>query len=356
VIARTATTVAAFEGRMKVVEEDVKKAAELALPHRMRRKPFEEQKLDQGKLNQTIEKHREQHEEGEKFPLPPENEGEGKLREEVFEVGSPPPLPPVEFSSDRTSWNSPGRRKGSTTLSKVGKYVGSVFPRGKVADIAFDATLRAAAPHQREREGNLALNIEAEDLREKVKERKMGSDILFVVDASGSMGAKRRMVAAKGAILSLLTDAYQRRDRVGMVAFRKDKAETILPLTSSLELAHKKLERLPTGGKTPLALGLCKGWELLEKERDTLRILVLVSDGRANVSLDGGSPLEEAKKVACQIKEKGINLIIIDTETGSHCFGLAREIAEACEAQYVKLPEVTPDLMAGTVRSLDFPG
>jgi len=354
VIARTAATIAAFEARLEVVEEDVRRAAELALSHRMRRKPFEEQKLDQDKLNETIEKHQEQEKEypgeppemlpGDEEglsppPMSPEDERERKLREEVFEVGLPQQLPGIELDRDKISRDNPGRRNQSTVLSKVGKYVGSVFPRGKVSDIAFDATLRAAAPHQREREGNLAINIQTPDLREKVKERKVGSDILFVVDASGSMGAKKRMVAAKGAILSLLTDAYQRRDRVGMVALRKDKAETLLPLTSSLELAHKKLRELPTGGKTPLALGLQKGRELLEKGRDALHILVLVSDGRANVSLGGGSPLEEAKKVACQIKEEGINLTVIDTESGPHSFGLAREIAQACGAQYIKLGE-----------------
>ena len=354
VIARTAATIAAFEGRAEVVEEDVKEAAELALPHRMRRKPFEEQKLDQDKLNETIEKHQNQEKEypGEPPQMPPEDEGERKLREEVFEVGLPQQLPGIELDRDKISRDNPGRRNQSTVLSKVGKYVGSVLPRGKVKDMAFDATLRAAAPHQREREGNLAINIQTPDLREKVKERKVGSDILFVVDASGSMGAKRRMVAAKGAILSLLTDAYQRRDRVGMVAFRKEDAEILLPFTSSLELAHQRLRELPTGGKTPLALGLLKGLELSSREKDIHRILVLLSDGKANVGFDG-SPLEDAKRVARRIREEGIGMVVIDTEDGR--LELAKEIAEAAQAQYIKLPEVTPDLVASTVRSFDFP-
>jgi len=368
VIARTAATIAAFEARLEVVEEDVRRAAELALSHRMRRKPFEEQKLDQDKLNETIEKHQDQEKEypGEPPEMPPEDEGEspppsmspedereGKLREEVFEVGLPQQLPGIELDRDKISRDNPGRRNQSTVLSKVGKYVGSVFPRGKVSDIAFDATLRAAAPHQREREGNLAINIQTPDLREKVKERKVGSDILFVVDASGSMGAKKRMVAAKGAILSLLTDAYQRRDRVGMVAFRKENAEILLPFTSSLELAHQRLRELPTGGKTPLALGLLKGLELSSREKDTHRILVLLSDGKANVGFDG-SPLEDAKGVARRIREEGIEMVVIGTEDGR--LELAKEVAEAAQAQYIKLPEVTPDLVAGTVKGLHFPG
>ena len=368
VIARTAATIAAFEARLEVVEEDVRRAAELALSHRMRRKPFEEQKLDQDKLNETIEKHQDQEKEysGEPPEMPPEDEEglspppmspederERKLREEVFEVGLPQQLPGIELDRDKISRDNPGRRNQSTVLSKVGKYVGSVFPRGKVSDIAFDATLRAAAPHQREREGNLAINIQTPDLREKVKERKVGSDILFVVDASGSMGAKKRMVAAKGAILSLLTDAYQRRDRVGMVAFRKENAEILLPFTSSLELAHQRLRELPTGGKTPLALGLLKGLELSSREKDTHRILVLLSDGKANVGFDG-SPLEDAKGVARRIREEGIEMVVIGTEDGR--LELAKEVAEAAQAQYIKLPEVTPDLVAGTVKGLHFPG
>jgi magnesium chelatase subunit D len=167
------------------------------------------------------------------------------------------------------------------------------------------------------------------------------------------MGAKKRMVAAKGAILSLLTDAYQRRDRVGMVAFRKENAEILLPFTSSLELAHQRLRELPTGGKTPLALGLLKGLELSSREKDTHRILVLLSDGKANVGFDG-SPLEDAKGVAQRIREEGIKMVVIDTEDGE--LSLAKEVAEAAQAQYIKLPEVTPDLVASTVRSLDFPG
>jgi magnesium chelatase subunit D len=336
-----------------VLEEDVREAAELALPHRMRRKPLEEQRLDRDKLNETIEKHQEQQEEyqGEPPQMPPD-EGERKLPpEEVFEVGSPHQLPTIELARNRISRDAPGRREQSAVRSRTGKYVGSVFPKGKVNDIAFDATLRAAAPHQRGREGNLAIKIETLDLREKVKERKVGSDILFVVDASGSMGAKRRMVAAKGAVLSLLTDAYQRRDRVGMIAFKGDKAEVLLPLTNSLELAHKKLQELPTGGRTPLALGLSTGLELLKREKDALRILVLITDGKANVALNGGSPIEEAKDLARRIKEEGINLVVIDTEDNFLSFGLAREIAAAAQAQYIKLGEPTPEKVAGALRN-----
>jgi len=349
VIAKTAATIAAFDGRLEVVEEDVREAAELALPHRMRRKPFEEQKLDQEKLKQTIEKHQQY--QGELPQMPPD-EGERKLpQEEVFEVGPPQQLSTIELARDRIHRDAPGRREQSAVRSRTGKYVGSVFPQGKVNDIAFDATLRAAAPHQREREGDLAIKIETPDLREKVKERKVGSHILFVVDASGSMGAKRRMVAAKGAVLSLLTDAYQRRDRVGMIAFKGNKAEVLLPLTNSLELAHKKLQELPTGGKTPLALGLSTGLELLKREKDALRILVLITDGKANVSLNGGSPIEQAKDLARQIREEGINLVVIDTEDNFLSFGLAREIAAAAQAQYIKLGEPTPQEVAGALRN-----
>jgi magnesium chelatase subunit D len=137
-----------------------------------------------------------------------------------------------------------------------------------------------------------------------------------------------------------------------MVAFRKEDAEILLPFTSSLELAHQRLRELPTGGKTPLALGLLKGLELSSREKDIHRILVLLSDGKANVGFDG-SPLEDAKRVARRIREEGIGMVVIDTEDGR--LELAKEIAEAAQAQYIKLPEVTPDLVASTVRSFDFP-
>jgi len=204
------------------------------------------------------------------------------------------------------------------------------------------------------RDDGSALLIEPWDVLEKVRETKTGSLILFVVDASGSMGAQRRMVAVKGAILSLLLDAYQHRDRVGMVAFRGARAELVLPPTSSVDLAQVHLQELPTGGRTPLSSGLYLGLEVIETERlkdkKVLPLLVLISDGRANLAMNEGNPMEEARVIASSIQEKHIPSVVIDTELDFIKLGLARSIAEALGAQYVLLENLRADSLAQAVR------
>jgi magnesium chelatase subunit D len=162
-----------------------------------------------------------------------------------------------------------GRRAEATGIAN-GKCVKSRIPKDpdSVTDIAFDSTIRAAAPYQKER-GRIgsAIAVEKADIREKVRSRKTGSTILFVVDSSGSMGANERMKAAKGAVLSFLLDAYKCRDKVGLIAFRGDDAAILLNPTSSVEIAQRSLEELPTGGKTPLAQGLMKALEVIEREK-----------------------------------------------------------------------------------------
>ena len=143
-----------------------------------------------------------------------------------------------------------GKRSVTKTDLKQGRYVRAEQPKSKVTDLAFDATIRAAAPYQRLREDNgCALNIKEEDLRQKVREKRIGNTFLFAVDASGSMGARERMRAVKGAIFYMLQEVYQKRDRVGMIAFRRDKADMLLPITRSVDLAQKRLAEMPTGGK-----------------------------------------------------------------------------------------------------------
>lgn len=368
---KTACSLAAFKGRTEVFEEDVIEAAELALPHRRRRKPFEEPKLEQQQVQEIVQKWNQKkvnspssssndsnvEDSGDK-PL----EKEQPVKEEVFEIGAPFPVkafsPPV---SDNVPRSSTGRRSKSKSDSKIGRYVGSVLPRGEVADLAFDATLRAAAPYQvrrrKESDRQTALLIEKWDLREKVRERKIGNLILFVVDASGSMAAEERMAAAKGAILSLLLDAYQRRDRVGMVAFRKDRAELVLPPTRSVELAKKCLETLPTGGRTPLAHGIKLGLEIIRNcwamDSNMVPLLVLVSDGRANVSIDGGDPVEESKKLAEEIRLAGINSLTIDTEQSFVSFGLLAQISEKMGGKYLRLEELNASAIASAVREFE---
>ena len=366
---KAACTIAAFKGRTEVTSEDVKKAAELVLPHRRRRQPFEEPKLEQQQLQETIQRWSQNQKPQQK---PPENdssredrddqdtESEAPEREQVFEADSPYQVKrlstPVLDQMPRTGR---GRRSKSRTDAKTGRYVDSVIPKGKVEDLAFDATLRVAAPFQNQRKkescGEDAILIEKSDLREKVRERKVGNLVMFVVDASGSMAAQERMTATKGAILSLLLDAYQRRDRVGLVVFRKNKAELVLPPTNSVELAQKCLAQLPTGGRTPMAHGLNVGLETIKdcmrRDKETIPLMVLVSDGRANVPLNGGDPVEEAKRVAHAIGSAGIKSIAIDTERDFITFGLVKQICAAMDGEYLQLEELSAAPLASAVRN-----
>jgi len=367
-IYKTACTLAAFKGRTEVFEEDVMEAAELALPHRRRRKPFEEPKLERQQIQEIIQNWNK----NKKSEPPPfdnnssrnDNDDKPLEREEpkkddVFEVGSPFPVKPLSPPVfDNVRRNSSGRRSKSKSKSKNGRYVSSVIPKeGGAADLAFDATLRAAAPYQvrrrKESPSRTALLIEDWDLREKVRERKIGNLIVFVVDASGSMAAEERMTAAKGAILSLLIDAYQKRDNVGMVAFRKDTAELVLPPTRSVDLAQKCLAELPTGGRTPLAHGLKLGLETirnyLTRDKEAVPLLVLISDGRANISIYNGDPVEDAKMVAEEIRLAGINSIVIDAEQDFVSLGLLQQICNRMGGKYLRLEELNASAVASAV-------
>ncbi len=199
-----------------------------------------------------------------------------------------------------------------------------------------------------------AVLIEPWDIREKVRETKTGSLVLFVVDASGSMGAQRRMVAVKGAVMSLLLDAYQRRDRVGMISFRGTSASLMLPPTNSVDLAQVHLAEMPTGGRTPLSAGLFKALEVIEteriKDRDVLPRLVLLSDGRGNVALGPDSPLDEAYAAAGIIGDDKIPSVVVDTESGYIRLGMVQPVAEAMGAQYLKLEDLRADSLADAVR------
>ena len=248
-----------------------------------------------------------------------------------------------------------GRRNKTTTKGRIGRYVRYRLPKGQVNDLALDATIRAAAPWQTRRErGALAIAIQSQDLRVKVRERRIGSTILFVVDASGSMGAQRRMAAAKGAVLSLLQDAYEKRDTVGLMAFRQHRAELLLPPTRSIDRAMRALRELPTGGRTPLPLALYRSLEtilaLRARDKDALPLLVLISDGRANVACREPDAVQEAHRLARRLFNARIHSVVIDTETGPVRLGLARTLAEAMGSLYVRLDDLTPQDISAIVR------
>ncbi len=233
-----------------------------------------------------------------------------------------------------------GRR--SESESDRGRYVGSRRPVGKPKSIAVDATIRSAAPHQVARGGGFV--IEESDVMEKVREDKVGSTTVFVVDASGSMGARKRMSAAKGAVLSLLTDAYQKRDRVGLISFRGTSATVLVPPTNSVDLAKKNLDVMPTGGRTPLSDALMTAFRTFEKEirqhpKDRMS-MILISDGKGNVSMSSMKPLEEALMIAGELKSINVSSLILDTDESAVSLGFAKRIADASGGRYMRLSDI----------------
>jgi len=327
---KAAQTLAAYHGREDVQAEDVREAALLVLPHRRRRQPFGDTHLDQDKLEETFRKFQEESQEAPPPPGPspvsaeaPGNEGKTAIGEVTTAPGEPFAVRPLELPPDRQTRSAPGKRSRAKSDNQTGRYVRATPTRPATPDLALDATLRAAAPFQALRDrGNLALAVTDPDLRYKVREKKIGRHLLFLVDASGSMGAQERMRETKAAILSLLLDAYQRRERVGLVVFRGEKAVTALPFTHSIEVAQRYLHNLPTGGKTPLPHGLALALDLITKEKakypQDAFLLVLISDGKANISLSGKPPVRESKELAAQIRRLGVNALILDTERYWH--------------------------------------
>ncbi len=235
---------------------------------------------------------------------------------------------------DRLTRKMRGRRSRTLTDKKHGRYIQARPAGDKLDDIAFDATIRAAAPFQIKRrdQTKLAYNIQKADLQRKVRVRKAANLILFVVDASWSMAVAERMNATKGAIMSLLTDAYQRRDRVGLIVFQKDRAQLILPPTNSVTLAKKALADIPVGGKTPLSAGLWLALQVFTKEKlghpDVMPLMILLTDGAGNVSMSEIPPQEEAHRVAEQIKTSDIRNVTINMEHIAFDQGLAQQLAE----------------------------
>ncbi len=392
VTARAAIAHAAWCGRDEVTEDDVRVAARLALPHRRRRNPFDAPGLDEDTLEQALQDARPEDDGG------PEDDGPG---------GTPPPPPPgpsgdtgsdssptdggIEASSPSTAPRGEGADRAeaapapdraavapadpfrtrrlevpgigagvagrrSRARGDRGRVVGATRPTGTVTRLHLTGTVLAAAPHQvaRGRTGP-GLRIAREDLRQATLEGREGNLVLFVVDASGSMGSRARMAAVKGAVLSLLLDAYQRRDKVGLVTFRGSEAELALPPTWSVEAAAARLRELPTGGRTPLAAGLLRAHDTLrlERVRDPQRrpLLVVVTDGRAT-GARGGDHLGQARRAAGLLAAEGTAAVVVDCESGPVRLGLAGSLGTALGAQTLRLEELAAESLAATVRSV----
>lgn len=252
---------------------------------------------------------------------------------------------------------SAGKRSRTRTERKRGRYIRAREMHGEVSDIAFDATFRVAAPYQlarRQERPDVALAIESHDLRKKIRVRRAANLILFVVDASWSMAAAERMVATKGAIMSLLVDAYQKRDRVGLVVFQKEEARTVLPPTSSVELAQKALKEIPVGGKTPLSAGLLLAHQILVRERirnpEVMSLMIVVTDGAGNVSMTDLPPQEEAHRIAEMIRRVGIRSVVINTEHEAFDRGLAAGLAEKLGGSVYTLKQLRAEELYARVR------
>lgn len=279
---------------------------------------------------------------------------EGGEKVKVGEAFSPRKL---DQPLDRITRRQSGRRSRTRTDRKRGRYIQARPAGGKTNDLAFDATLRAAAPFQKERKEQrkrVAFAIQSSDFQRKIRVKKASNLILFVVDASWSMAVAERMSATKGAILSLLTDAYQRRDRVGLIVFQKNRATLILSPTNSVQLAKSALGDIPVGGKTPLSAGLYLAHQVIQKERilhpDVLIMLILLTDGAGNVSMTNLPPQEEAHRLADKISDDNIRSVVINMEHAAFDQGLAQALADHLKAPCYTLSELKAETLYMAVK------
>ncbi len=409
VIARAALAHAAWHGRTAVDRTDLRAAARLALPHRRRRNPFDAPGLDEALLDQLL---------GEDEPDPPEpgpdddqgtaaesdpstssghggegsgadpstgsghdpstssgHGGEGSGADPSTSSGHDPSTSSGHddstgsghvaagdayrtrlFSAAGVGRGEAGRRSRAITSS--GRTVGALRAGRERGQLHLAATIRAAAPQQggRGRSADERLRLTPDDLRLAVTEGRESNLVLLVVDASGSMAARRRMAAVKTAALSLLLDAYQRRDKVGLITFRGSGATLALPPTSSVEVAARRLTELPSGGRTPLAEGLLCAAETLrlERIRDPRRrpLLVLVTDGRATHGVDA---VGRSRLVADHLRQSGLASLVIDCESGRFSLGLAATLSAHLGAEHVPVSEVAADQLVTAVRGSTTP-
>ena len=391
VTARAAAAHAAWNGRTSVLREDIRAAARLALPHRRRRNPFDAPGIDEDLLDQILgddepppepegddtddaetqesqtsesdspsgaddaesdaledspgESHHDRHSQREQQP-----EQQPGGTNEVTVAAPQQPYRPKLFTVGGTGAGESGKR--SRAITETGRRIGAQRRTGQGGSIHLMETIRAAAPHQHARGRVDSIQFRADDLRLAVKEGHESNLILFCVDASGSMAARKRMEQVKTAILSLLMDAYQRRDKVGLITFRQDGAELALPPTGSIDIAATRLAELPAGGRTPLAEALLKTADVLRLEhvRDPRRrpLLVVITDGRATY---GDNALGRAHQVAKHLGATGLASLVIDCETGKFRMGLASQLADHLLAEYVPLGEVSAAALTDVVRA-----
>ncbi|GGR54305.1 magnesium chelatase subunit D [Nocardioides luteus] len=403
VTARTAVAHAAWAGRSEVTRADIRRAALLALPHRRRRNPFDAPGLDEELLDRILG-------DDELPPDPPEGPDDPEVEpveaapqetsttDEVSTSSTSDDAPSVEpgerqragveTNTDASEDDQPGVSTSSTSggdgsttaaapayrprlLTVTGVGTGRTGGRSKAigttgrrigADTSTHGslhlveTLKAAAGKQSARPRTSAqVELRPEDLRTAVREGREANLVLFCVDASGSMAARKRMAQVKAAVLSLLLDAYRRRDKVGMITFRGEDAELVLPPTGSVDLAAARLDEVPAGGRTPLAEGLLEAARVLQRERlrdpDLRPLLVVVTDGRANSKAHGKEAVRRSQQAAAYVAGLGVTTVVIDSESGPMRLGLARELAGHLGAEHVPVAEVSAEALTSAVQS-----
>jgi magnesium chelatase subunit D len=380
VICRAAAALARWEGRSTADVEDVRRVAPLALAHR-RRSPLGDAGIDGGELEEALERALGEGPgggrdgagtgdgRGQRGAVPPLGESAGvpdaaegseplaasPEGERVAPVGEPVPLRGQVGGSDGADRSRRAAGRRSPGEGARGRLVGDRQPDGPVGSVALGATAAAAASRRVDQSAGeeAGVLVAPEDLREAVREQRSANLIVLVVDASGSMGVGRRMEAAKGAVLSLLLDAYQRRDRVALVTFRDESAEVVLQPTGSVEVARARLASVPTGGRTPLAAGIGAGLQVAERARSGAYqpFVVVVSDGRATAGPAGVDPVVAAQEAAAGVRRRGVAAVVVDAEEGPVRLGLARPLAETMAARYVTVAELSAGTLVGAVRA-----
>ena len=361
VVARTAVAHAAWREAHAVTEEDIRVAAELALPHRRRRDPFDDPGLDPDRLDEAMEQTRDTVDDSDPDPEPDPPNGGGASQSDT-DYSAPqrnsssrtrPSAAPSGVFRTRTlvvpgvGEGAPGRR--SRARNRTGTVVSSTSEPNQGHGVHVFATLLAAARRQ-QRPGRP--RPAPDDVRRAIREGREGNLVIFVVDASGSMAARDRMAAVSGATLSLLRDAYQRRDKVAVITFRGQDATVLLPPTSSVHIAGRRLARFDTGGKTPLAQGLLTARDVVvrEKARDRARrsLVVVLTDGRAT---GGPDPLGRVRVAAARLVAEGAAAVVVDCETSFVRLGLAQQLAVHLSAPSVRLAQLRADDLTQIVKT-----
>jgi magnesium chelatase subunit D len=355
VVARAAVAHAAWRGAGTVDETDIRVAAQLALPHRRRRDPFDEPGLDPKELDDALAHALDkQADDPEPEPDPPgggasDSAGSGQAATTASSPPRPSAPPAAPFRTRLLT--VPGVGDGAPGRRSRARNGWGAIVRAHAGDgfgVHLFATVLAAA---RRSETPGPPRVESDDLRRAVREGREANLVIFVVDASGSMAARDRMAAVSGATLSLLRDAYQRRDKVAVITFRGTAAKVILPPTSSVHIASRRLARFDTGGKTPLAQGLLAARDMVARERvrDRARrsLVVVLTDGRAT---GGPDPVGRAGAAAALLADEAAAAVVVDCETSWVRLGLAEQLAVRLGAPAVRLAHLRADGLAGVVR------